>query len=87
MGDFGIKDALSSITSEALLEALAVIVAASLLILMVQKAVPVLAAKLSGKPRLYLLATVTLFLSTVIVLTIISQYHILCHPSFATMIA
>ncbi len=50
MGDFGIKDALSSITSEALLEALAVIVAASLLILMVQKAVPVLAAKLSGKP-------------------------------------
>lgn len=28
MGDFGIKDALSSITSEALLEALAVIVAA-----------------------------------------------------------
>lgn len=87
MGDFGIKDALSSITSEALLEALAVIVAASLLILMVQKAVPVLAAKLSGKPRLYLLASVPLFRLLVIVLTIIVVVPILVEPSFENMIA
>lgn len=87
MGDFGIKDALSSITSEALLEALAVIVAASLLILLVQKVVPVLAAKLSGKPRLYLLASVPLFRLLVIVLTIIVVVPILVEPSFENMIA
>lgn len=87
MGDFGIKDALSSITSQALLEALAVVVAASLVILLVQKLVPVLAAKLSGKPRLYLLASVPLFRLLVIVVTIIVVVPILVEPSFENMVA
>ena len=70
MGDLDIKGALSSITSEALLEAAILVVIASLLILVVQKLVPAVAGKLSGKPRLYLLASVPLLRLLIIILTI-----------------
>src|SRR5690554_7635878 len=87
MGDFGLKDALSSITSTAILEAIAVVVAASLLILVIQKLVPAVASKLSGKPRLYLLALVPLLRLLIIILTIVMVVPILVEPSFENMLA
>ncbi|HLT13237.1 MAG TPA: mechanosensitive ion channel domain-containing protein [Marinobacter sp.] len=87
MGDFGLKDALSSITSTAILEAIAVVVAASLLILAIQKLVPAVASKLSGKPRLYLLALVPLLRLLIIILTIVMVVPILVEPSFENMLA
>src|SRR5690554_1855206 len=87
MGDFGLKDALSSITSTAILEAIAVIVAASLLILAIQKLVPAVASKLSGKSRLYLLALVPLLRLLIIIVTIVMVVPILVEPSFENMLA
>ncbi|WP_372964397.1 mechanosensitive ion channel family protein [Marinobacter sp.] len=87
MGDFGLKDALSSITSGAVIEAIAVVIAASALILAIQKLVPVLAGRLSGKPRLYLLALVPLLRLLIIILTAIIVVPILVEPSFENMVA
>ena len=87
MGDFGLKDALSSITSGAVLEAVAVVVAASLLVLAIQKLLPALAGKLSGKVRLYLLASVPLLRLLIIILTIVMVVPILVKPSFENMLA
>ena len=87
MGDLDIKGALSSITSEALLEAAILVVIASLLILVVQKLVPAVAGKLSGKPRLYLLASVPLLRLLIIILTITIVVPVLVEPSFENMVA
>lgn len=87
MGDLDIKGALSSITSEALLEAAILVVIASLLIIVVQKLVPAVAGKLSGKPRLYLLASVPLLRLLIIILTITMVVPVLVEPSFENMVA
>lgn len=87
MGDFGLKDALSSITSTAVLEAIAVVMVASLLIFVIQKLLPALAGKLSGKLRLYLLALVPLLRLLIIILTIVMVVPILVEPSFENMLA
>ena len=87
MGDLDIKGALSSITSEALLEAAILMVIASLLILLVQKLLPAVAGKLSGKPRLYLLASVPLLRLLIIILTITMVVPVLVEPSFENMVA
>ena len=82
-----VREALASITSQAILEALAVIVIAALLILLVQKLFPALAGKLSGKPRLYLLASVPLLRLLIILLTLLMVVPILVEPSFENMVA
>ena len=87
MGDFGFKETFSSITSDALLEALAVVILASVLIMLVQKLLPALAGKLGGKPRLYLLASVPLLRLLIIVLAIVTVVPILVEPSFENMVA
>ncbi|MEP3562261.1 MAG: mechanosensitive ion channel domain-containing protein [Marinobacter sp.] len=87
MEELGLKDALSSITSGAIIEAISVVVLASLLIMAIQKLVPMLAQKLSGKPRLYLLAAVPLLRLVIIVLTIVMVVPILVEPSFENMLA
>jgi small-conductance mechanosensitive channel len=87
MGDFGFKETFSSITSDALLEALAVVILASVLIMLVQKLIPALAGKLGGKLRLYLLASVPLLRLLIIVLTIVTVVPILVEPSFENMVA
>lgn len=87
MGDFGFKETFSSITSEALLEALGVVILASVLIMLVQKLIPAFAGKLGGKPRLYLLASVPLLRLLIIVLTIVTVVPILVEPSFENMVA
>lgn len=87
MGDFGLKSALSSLTSEALLEALALVVVASLVIMAMQTFVPKVAHKLGGKPKLYLLASVPLVRLLIIILTIILVVPILIEPSFENMVA
>jgi len=87
MGDLDIRGALSSVTLEALLEAATLVVLASLLILLVQKLLPAVAGRLSGKPRLYLLASVPLLRLLIIILTIIMVVPVLVEPSFENMVA
>jgi len=87
MGDLDIRGALSSVTLEALLEAATLVVLASLLILLVQKLLPAVAGRLSGKPRLYLLALVPLLRLLIIILTIIMVVPVLVEPSFENMVA
>lgn len=71
MGDLDLSGAFSGITTDALLEALFLVVLASILIMLVQNLLPRLAHTLGGKPRLYLLASVPLLRLVVIVVTII----------------
>ncbi|MDS1309282.1 MULTISPECIES: mechanosensitive ion channel family protein [Marinobacter] len=85
--DLGIKSAFASITSQALLKALLVIIIASLVIVAVQKVLPRVAEKLGGKPRLYLLASVPLLRLLIIFATITVVVPILVEPSFENMVA
>ncbi|HEV8077506.1 MAG TPA: mechanosensitive ion channel domain-containing protein [Marinobacter sp.] len=87
MEGLGLKDALGSITSQALWQALMLIVMASLLTWAVQNTFPGIAAKLGGKPRLYLLASVPLLRLVIIVATVILVVPILVTPSFENMVA
>jgi small-conductance mechanosensitive channel len=87
MEGLGLKDALDSITAHALWQALMLIVVASLLIWVIQKVFPRIAAKLGGKPRLYLLASVPLLRLVIIVATVILAVPILVKPSFENMVA
>ncbi|MBW0146996.1 mechanosensitive ion channel family protein [Marinobacter arenosus] len=87
MDDMGLKEVFSTITSQALLEALVVVVISAGVILAVQKLLPTLAARLSGKPRLYLLALVPLLRLVIIVVTIVMVVPILVEPSFQNMVA
>ncbi|AOY86984.1 mechanosensitive ion channel protein MscS [Marinobacter salinus] len=87
MGDFGLKEAFSSITSQALLNAILVIVLASVIIFLIQKLLPRLASKLGGKSRLYLLAMVPLLRLLIIIGTIFVVVPILIEPSFENMVA
>ena len=61
-------------------------VIASLLILVV-KLLPAVAGKLSGKPRLYLLASVLPLRLLIIILTITMVVPVLVEPSFENMVA
>ncbi|MCM0612794.1 mechanosensitive ion channel [Marinobacter sediminum] len=87
MGDFGLKEAFSSITSQALLYALLVIAVAFVIIFLIQKLLPRLASKVSGKPRLYLLALVPLLRLLIIIATIFVVVPILVEPSVENMVA
>lgn len=87
MDDLGIKEAFASITGQALLKALVVILIASLIILAIQKAFPRIAEKLGGKPRLYLLASVPLLRLLIILATVVAVVPILVEPSFENMVA
>lgn len=87
MEDLGIKDAFASITGQALLKALLVVVIASLITLAVQKVLPRVAERLGGKPRLYLLASVPLLRLLIILATIVIVIPILVEPSFENMVA
>lgn len=87
MGDLGIREAFSAITSEALLESLMVVLLATGLIIVIQKLFPRIAVKLGGKPRFYILASVPLLRLIIIVVTIIVVVPILVEPSFENMVA
>ena len=87
MEDLGLKQALDSITYSAMLQAVILIVVASLLNWAAQKLLPRIAAKLGGKPRLYLLASVPLLRLVIIVITVILVVPILVKPSFENMVA
>lgn len=87
MGDLDLGKAFSGITMDALLEALFLVVLASVVIMLVQNLVPRVAQKLGGKARLYLLASVPLVRLLVIVVTIVLVVPILVEPSFENMIA
>src|SRR5680860_759066 len=85
--DLGIKGAFASITGQALMHALLVIVIASLITVAIQKVLPRVAEKLGGKPRLYLLASVPLLRLVIILATIMIVVPILVKPSFENMVA
>ncbi len=87
MGDFGLKDAIASITSQALWQAFLVILTASAIIFLIQKLLPRVASKLAGKPRLYLLALIPLLRLIIILVTIVMVVPILVTPSFENMVA
>jgi small-conductance mechanosensitive channel len=87
MGDLGIREAFSAITSESLLESLMVVLLATGLIIVIQKLFPRIAVKLGGKPRFYILASVPLLRLIIIVVTIIVVVPILVEPSFENMVA
>ncbi|QSP94631.1 mechanosensitive ion channel [Marinobacter salinisoli] len=87
MENLEVKKVFATITSEELLEALLVVLIASVLIFLVQKLLPALASRLSGKPRLYLLASVPLLRLLIIAATIIVVVPILVEPSFENMVA
>ncbi len=82
-----VREAFSAITTEALLEAALVIIAAVLLILVIQNMLPRLAGRVGGKARLYLFASVPLLRLLIIIATIIIVVPILIEPSFENMIA
>jgi len=81
------REVLSLVTGQAVVEALAVVTAAAVLIVLIQKLVPALAGKLAGKPRLYLLASVPLLRLLIIILTLVVVVPILVEPSFENMVA
>ncbi|HDZ36942.1 MAG TPA: mechanosensitive ion channel [Marinobacter sp.] len=87
MDDLGIKDAFASITGQAMLKALLVIVIASLVTVAIQKVLPRIAHKLGGRPRLYLLASVPLLRLVIILATVMIVVPILVEPSFQNMVA
>ncbi|MBZ2168582.1 mechanosensitive ion channel family protein [Marinobacter sp. F4216] len=87
MEDLGLKEVVSTISSQALGEALVVVMVAIAIIILTRKLLPALAGRLSGKPRLYLLASVPLIRLLVIVATIIIVVPILIEPSFENMVA
>lgn len=87
MEELGLKTALDSITLQALWQALMLILLASILTWAAQKVLPRIAAKLGGKPRLYLLASVPLLRLVIIVATVILVVPILVKPSFENMVA
>jgi len=83
----GLRETFSTITWEALVEAMLVVTAAALLIFLIQKLIPRVAGELGGKFRLYLLASVPLARLLIIVITVIMVVPILVEPSFENMIA
>lgn len=87
MGDLGIREAFSAITSEALLESLVVVLLAMGLAIVIQKLFPRIADRLGGKPRFYVLASVPLLRLIIIVVTIITVVPILVEPTFENMVA
>lgn len=87
MEDLGIKEAFASITGQALLKALLVVVIAALITLTIQKVLPRVAEKLGGKSRLYLLASIPLLRLLIILATIVIVIPILVKPSFQNMVA
>lgn len=89
MDDFGLKlkDALSSLTSESLWSALALVAVASLLVMAIQTVMPRLAQKLDGKPRYYVLASVPLLRLLIIVGTIVLVVPTLVEPTVSNMLA
>lgn len=87
MSDLGLKDALSSVTWSALLEAAALLVVAALAIVVIQNLLPRLANRLGGKPRLYLLASVPLLRLVIILLAITLIVPTLIEPTFENMVA
>lgn len=87
MDDLGVKEAFASITGQALLKVVLVVLIASLIVLAIQKMLPRVAEKLGGKPRLYLLASVPLLRLLIILATIVVVVPILVEPSFENMVA
>lgn len=87
MNNFGIQDALKTLTSGALIEALLMIVAASILIAILQTLLPRMARQFGGKVRLYVLASVPLLRLLIIVITITLVVPTLIQPTFENMVA
>ncbi|MDC0661619.1 mechanosensitive ion channel family protein [Marinobacter sp. SS21] len=87
MGDFGLKAALSSLTSESVFQAIMLVLVAAVLITLIQTFLPRLAYSLGGKTRLYLLASVPLLRLLVIVAAIVLVVPVLIEPSFENMFA
>lgn len=87
MGDLGLKDALSTLSSEAVMQALLLVVVASLFIMLAQSLLGKLAAKIGGKTRFYILASVPLLRLVVIIAVVILIVPILVKPSFENMFA
>lgn len=87
MSDLGIQEAFSGITSGSLLEALFVVLVATILAIIIQKTLPGIAAKLGGKPRFYILAFVPLLRLLIILVTVVLVVPILVEPSFENMVA
>lgn len=87
MDSDSIRETLALVTAQAVLEALLLVAVGTLLIALVQKLLPVLAGKLAGKPRLYLLASVPLLRLLIIIVTLVTVIPVLVEPSFENMIA
>lgn len=87
MGDLGLKDALDAITSGAIVDAAILIAVAWLFILGVQKILPGIASRFSGKPRLYILAAVPLLRLVIILGVIVLIVPILLEPTFENLVA
>ncbi|MDX1756530.1 MAG: mechanosensitive ion channel [Marinobacter sp.] len=87
MDDFGLKEALSSLTSESVIEAVLLVAIAVVVITVIQTFLPRLAQSLGGKLRLYLLASVPLLRLMVIVVAIVLVVPVLIEPSFENMLA
>lgn len=87
MDDFGLKDALSSLTSASLLNALALVAVAAVLVMAIQAFLPRLAQQVGGKARYYLLASVPLLRLLIIVGAIILVVPVLIEPTVSNMLA
>lgn len=87
MEDFGIAAALKTLTSESLIEALLMVVAASVLIAALQAVLPRIARQFGGKVRLYMLASVPLLRLLIIIVTITLVVPTLIQPTFENMVA
>lgn len=87
MEDFGIAAALKTLTSESLIEALLMVVVASVLIAVLQAVLPRIARQFGGKVRLYMLASVPLLRLLIIVVTITLVVPTLIQPTFENMVA
>ncbi|HCW91897.1 MAG TPA: mechanosensitive ion channel protein MscS [Marinobacter sp.] len=75
------------IDSGTIVEIAAILIAVTLLILLLQKALPWIANRLPGKQRLFLLATVPLLRLALILIAFLIVIPLLVEPSFQNMIA
>ncbi|OEY65285.1 mechanosensitive ion channel family protein [Marinobacter sp. X15-166B] len=87
MGNLGLKDALASLSSEAVLHAILLVVVASLFVMLAQSLLAKLAARIGGKTRFYILASVPLLRLMVIITVVILIVPILVKPTFENMFA
>lgn len=87
MGDLGVKGVMDTISATALFDALLILVIAVGLTMASQWTLPRLAAKFTGRVRLYLLAAVPVLRLAIIVVSIVLIIPVLIEPTFKNLIA